>query len=263
MFNPTQDLELNNMLHELVSGMQSILMEKFLGAYIGGSFSHGGWDNDSDVDFDVVIESDLTDTEIIELSVHHAKIYEMGSYWGRHLEGAYFPRDILCNLESTDQDVWYLDNGSLTFVRSTHDNTLVNRWVLREHGLILAGPPPRTWIPPIPVEKLKAEARQTMHDWGKEIFQGSYPLNNRWAQTFAVLMYCRMLHTLAIGKVRSKPAGAAWAQATLDPIWVSLIDDALSARPGQYTKTSHPADPEMVKLTKAFIAYALSEAGQI
>jgi hypothetical protein len=258
-FSPTQDLELNNLLHELVSGMQSILMEKFLGAYLGGSFAHGGWDNDSDVDFDVVLEFDLTDNELTQLEMHHTRIYNSGSYWGRHLEGAYFPRDILKNLESTDQAIWYLDNGSLTFERSIHDNTFVNRWVLREHGLILAGPPPRRWIPPIPDEKLKAEVRQTMHDWGNEILHGDYSLDNRWAQTFAVLMYCRMLHTLAIGKVRSKPAGAAWAKANLDPTWVSLIDDALSARPGQYTKISHPSDPDKVRSTKAFIAYALNE----
>jgi predicted nucleotidyltransferase len=91
---------LNSLLKDLVSGMQIILKAKFLGAYLGGSFAHGGWDNDSDVDFDVVIESDLTDTEIIELTVNHTKIYEMGSYWGRHLEGAYFPKDILQNLEA-------------------------------------------------------------------------------------------------------------------------------------------------------------------
>ena len=262
-YSPTQDHQLNSLLKDLVTGMQTILKAKFLGAYLGGSFAHGGWDHDSDVDFDVVIESDLTDTEIIELTVLHAKIYEMGSYWGKHLEGAYFPKDILQNLDWTDQAIWYLDNGSLTFERSIHDNTLVNRWVLREHGLVLAGPPPRTWIPPIPDEKLKAEVRQTMQDWGNEILQGGYPLDNRWAQTFAVLMYCRMLHTLATGEVQSKPAGAAWAKVMLDRAWTALIDDAMSARPGQYTKISHPSDPEKVKLTKAFIAYALSEVGQI
>jgi predicted nucleotidyltransferase len=261
-YSPTQDYELNSLLKDLVSGMQIILKAKFLGAYLGGSFAHGGWDHDSDVDFDVVIESDLIDTELADLAVHHAKIYDMGSYWGRHLEGAYFPKDILGDLESTDQAVWYLDNGSLTFERSIHDNTLVNRWVLREHGIILAGPPPKTWIPLIPVEKMQAEVRQTMRDWGNEILQGSYPLDNRWAQTFVVLMYCRMLHTLATGAVQSKPAGATWAKVTVGRTWTDLIDDAISARSGQYTKISHPSDPEKVKLTKAFIAYALSEVGQ-
>jgi predicted nucleotidyltransferase len=260
-YSPTEDHKLNSLLKDLVSGMQIILKVKLLGAYLGGSFAHGGWDHDSDVDFDVVIESDLTDTEISALTVHHTKIYDMGSYWGKHLEGAYFPKDILQNLDRTDQAIWYLDNGSLTFERSIHDNTLVNRWVLREHGLILVGPPPRTWIPPIPDEKLMAEVRQTMQDWGNEILQGGYPLDNRWAQTFAVLMYCRMLHTLVTGEVQSKPAGAAWAKVTLDRTWTALIDDAISARPDQYTKISHPSDPEKIKLTKAFIGYALSEMG--
>jgi predicted nucleotidyltransferase len=257
LFSPTQNPELNIVLDALVTGIKAILGEKFLGAYLGGSFAHGGWDADSDVDFDVVIESNLTPNELADLKVHHARVYARESYWTRHLEGAYFPVDILSDLDNTDQPIWYLDNGSLNFELSLHDNTLVNRWVLREKGIILVGPDPKMWIPPIPGELLKGEIRQTMVDWWAEIIEGSYKLDNRWAQTFAVLMYCRMLHSLATGEVRSKPMGAAWAKTALDPIWRALIDDALSARPNQYEKYYLPADPEKVRLTHAFIAYAV------
>lgn len=256
-FNPINNQELNDVLKALVTGMQSILAENFLGAYLGGSFAHGGWDQDSDVDFTVVIACDLTPNDLTELTLHHTRIFGLESYWGRHLEGAYFPKEILCDLDQTDLPIWYLDNGSLNFERSLHDNTLVNRWVLREHGVILAGPEPKTWIPAVPEARLKAEVRQTMFAWGNEILGGSYSLDNRWAQTFAVLMYCRMSHTLTTGKVGSKPAGAAWAKETLDPVWRELIDDALRARPDQYVKNSQSSDPELVRLTKAFIVYIL------
>lgn len=258
IFLPTQNTELDRILSPLVFGMHTILGEKFLGAYLGGSFAHGGWDTYSDVDFDVVISTDLTPTELADLKVLHARIYVMESYWARHLEGAYFPKHILRDLESTDQAIWYLDNGSLNFERSVHDNTLVNRWVLRENGVALAGPDPKTWIPHIPEEMLKTEVRQTMVDWGTEILEGIYKLDNRWAQPFAVLMYCRMLHTLATGEVRSKPAGAAWAKATLDPTWRNLIDHALNTRPEQHDQYYLPSDPEKVRLTHAFIEYALN-----
>jgi predicted nucleotidyltransferase len=258
---PTRSQVLNGVLESLVVGIQNILAENFLGAYLGGSFAHGGWDQDSDVDFAVVVVCDLTPRELAELEVHHAQIFNLGSYWARHLEGAYFPVDILSDLDRTDILLWYLDNGSLTFERSLHDNTLVNRWVLREHGVILAGPDPKIWIPSIPEDRLRAEVRQTMILWGNEILTGMYSLENRWAQTFAVLMYCRMAHTLTTGRVESKPAGADWAKETLDPVWKDLIEDALHARPDQYQKISLPSDPEKVRLTKAFIVSTLDRFG--
>jgi len=259
-FKPTPNEELNDILEELVSGMQAILKTNFLGVYLGGSFAHGGWDADSDVDWDAVIERDLTPQERDALKVLHARIYIQESYWARHLEGAYFPRAVLGDLNQTDELLWYLDNGSLNFERATHDNTLVVRWVLREKGITLAGPDPAAFIPPVPEKLLKAEVWGTMQEWGNEILADAYPLDNRWAQTFAVLMYCRMLHTLATGEVRSKPEGAAWAKGALDADWVDLIEDALSARPNQYEKCHQPSDPEQAARTKAFIRYALKEA---
>lgn len=258
--HPTPDQELNQILEMLVSGMQDILKENLLGAYLGGSFAHGGWDAYSDVDFDVVIERDLSPAEREELKVLHARVYVVESYWSRHLEGAYFPKAVIGDLSRTDEPVWYLDNGSLDFTRSTHDNTLVVRWVLREFGITLTGPEPSKWIPPIPPDMLKMEVWKTMRDWGEEILEGTYQLDNGWAQSFAVLMYCRMLHSLATGKVDSKTAGAAWAKKNLGERWVDLIDDALSNRINQYQNYYQPSDDNKVQRTKEFIRCALAEA---
>ncbi len=240
--------------------MQAILKENFLGAYLGGSFAHGGWDAFSDVDFIVVIEQDLTPPVREELKVVHARIFTREHYWARHLEGSYFPKAILGDLSRTDEPIWYLDNGSLNFERSTHDNTLVVRWVLRECGVTLAGPEPSAWIPPVPEGMLKAEVWKTMQDWGGEVLRDDYRIDNRWAQAFTVLSICRMLHTLDVGEVHSKPEGAAWAKEALDPDWADLIDDALSARPNQYDKCYEPSDPHQVERTKAFMRYALDAA---
>lgn len=259
-FEFTSSNDLNAILEELVSGMQMVLKDNFLGAYLGGSFAHGGWDAWSDVDFDAVIARDLTPTEREELKVVHARVFTRDCYYARHLEGAYFPKDILGDLTRVDEPLWYLDNGSLDFERSTHDNTLVVRWVLRECGVTLAGPVPAMWIPPVPVEMLKAEVWEALRVWGGEVLRDEYRIDNRWAQAFVVLSLCRMLHTLDIGEVRSKPEGAAWAKVALDPAWVDLIDDALGARPNQYEKCYRPADPDKVGRTKAFIHYVLKTA---
>lgn len=251
-----QDLE--DILLQLLEGWQRILGSLLLGAYLGGSFAHGGWDKDSDVDFNVVINRDLHPSELSEVIVCHSKVYNFNSYWAKHLEGSFFPRDVLADFSKVEQPLWYLDNGSLEFHRSTHDNTLVNCWVLRKHGVILDGPEPKTWIPSIPEEMLKAEVRNTMQSWGGEILMGEYPLNNRWAQTFAVLSFCRMAQTMATGKVQSKFAGADWAKQHLSSSWQALIEDALTARENQYKKVFLPSNVDRVNQTKAFIQHILN-----
>ncbi len=255
----TTNTELNRILEILVRGMMDHLKDNFLGAYLGGSFAHGGWDAYSDVDFVVILQRDLRPDELTELRVLHARVFINDSYWARHLEGSYFPKEVISDLHKTDIPMWYLDNGSLNFERSTHDNTLVVRWVLREYGIPLAGPPPTTWIPPIPDVLLKKEVWKTMHDWGTEILEDGYKLDTRWSQAFAVMIYCRMLQTLATGRVESKPDGAAWAMGALDPQWQSLIDDALINRPENHQKWYQPSDPKKVEQTKHFLRYSLEE----
>jgi hypothetical protein len=252
--------DLNAVLTQLIAGVRGVLGEKMIGAYLGGSYAHGGWHAYSDVDFDFVIERDLTPEEREKLKVVHAHIFAVDNYYARHLEGAYFPEVVLADLDRTDEPLWYLDNGSLNFEQSTHDNTLVNRWVLRNKGVVLAGPQPDTLIPPIPEERLKAEVRRTMRTWGGEILDGTFQIRNRFSQVFVVQMYCRMLHSLATGEIGGKPAGATWAVDTLDPAWIPLIEDAMSAREDQYAKIYVPADPEKVALTIDFVCYALAAA---
>ena len=256
---PVPDRELNGILNQLLEGVRPVLGRQFLGGYLSGSFAHGGWDADSDVDFVIVVEEDLHPLILDDLKAVHAGVFTLEHYWARHLEGSYFPKAILADLNRTNEPLWYLDNGSLNFERSTHDNSLVNRWVLREYGLILEGPEPSLWIPRIPEIFLKAEVWWTMREWGGDILSGTYRISSRFAQAFTALMYCRMLHTLSTGRVQSKQAGADWAKKTLDAKWRPLIDDALSARVNQYQRVYEPADPQKIRETRDFIRYALME----
>jgi hypothetical protein len=151
----------------------------------------------------------------------------------------------------------FLGNGSRELVRSAHDNTLVVRWVVREYGITLAGPAPETLIEPVPADALKQEVQATMREWAGVIYTGQYAITNRWAWPFVVLTYCRMLHTLATGDIGSKPAGAAWAQRTLDRRWSGLIARAWAARPHPSLKLRQQANSADVAQTLAFIRYAL------
>ena len=82
-------------------------------------------------------------------------------------------------------------------------------------------------------------------------------MNNQWAQPFAVLSYCRMLHTLHTGKIASKLAGAQWAKNAVDNRWAGLIQRAWEERPNPNLKVRQIAEPSEVSSTAEFIHYAL------
>lgn len=187
----------------------------------------------------------------------HVKIHDMSnSDWARHLEGSYFPLDLLTDFSRVGEHLYYLDNGARQLIRSDHCNQLVERWVVREHGIALIGPGPRSLLDLVPVDDLRKEVWTTLHEWGQELLGDRDRWSNRWYQSFVVLSYCRMLHTLETGRVHSQKAGVAWATENLDETWHDLIHRAWTARPDPNTTVFHTAKKEDVERTSQFIEYA-------
>jgi len=260
---PTPYPELNAVLHELVESAQIALGDSFVAACLQGSFAVGGFDLHSDVDFIVVVQEDLSDDQVLALQILHERIFNLECEWARHLEGSYFPKEILRDYAQRGQPLWYLDNGSRSLIESLHDNTIVVRWVVRQHGVALAGPDPATLVNPIPVEALRREILEGMHSWGKQILADPEIINNRFFQTFAVLHYCRLLHDLHTGFPGSKRAATQWAKANLDPSWAGLIDRAWDGRPDPALSSRQPADPEDLNSTLEFVRYIIEAAAQV
>lgn len=254
---PTSYQELNAVLRELVTSAQSILGANFVGAYLQGSFALGAGDEHSDVDFLVVVDHEIDGIEQAALQAMHARIFEIDSNWAKHLEGSYAPVEIIRRADSAKTPLLYIDNGSRELVRSTHDNDLVVRWVVRECSIPLAGPDPKELFDPVAVDELRGEVMETMRTWAEDIFAGRYTIGNCWAQPFAVLSYCRMLHTLETGRVGSKPEGMRWALRALEARWSGLIQRAWEARPDPSSKVRQPADPGDVENTLDFIRHSL------
>jgi hypothetical protein len=168
-----------------------------------------------------------------------------------------------------EKELFYFDNGSTSYELSTHDNQWHVRWILREHGITLAGQKPETILQSIPLDELSNEIKRTMLQV-KRFFENEInrPLsffNSRFGQSFTVLTYCRMLHTLHTGTVQSKKAGVQWAKQFLDPKCVNIIDQAWNERKGVRfgVKIGQRATSSLIHETLEFIKYAIVQIDNI
>jgi hypothetical protein len=109
---------------------------------------------------------------------------------------------------------------------------VILRHILRERGLVLAGPPPHTLIDPISPDDLRRAVVDLFHNWWAPVLDDPARLYPPAYQTYAVLTMCRILYTLHYGAVVPKSVAARWAQVELGDRWAALIDRALGWRRG-------------------------------
>jgi Domain of unknown function (DUF4111)/Nucleotidyltransferase domain len=257
--------ELASVLQQFVASVQNALRSNFLGAYLVGSLATGDFDLDSDVDFLILTKAEVGDAEVRSLQTIHVDIHALGCYPAEHLEGSYLSTDLLNRADLVGVErLWYVDNGSTSLERSVHDNQWHVRWILRERGITIIGPDPKTLMHAIPAEALRTEAvnglQKLKSHFVAAIDQPPGWFNMRFGQSFAVLTSCRMLHTCQTGTVQSKLSAVRWAEQSLDPTWRELIRKAWTERIGVRfgDKVRQPAETSVVHETAKFIAYAHS-----
>ena len=258
--------ELRKVLNAFVEEVAEELSENLVGIYLVGSIASGDFDLDSDVDFLVVTNIELTEANMKALQEIQIRIHDMDCYPAKHLEGSYISISDLNNWSIVgEKKIYYFDNGSTAYEQSTHDNKWHVRWILRERGITLVGSKPETILRSIPLHEMFAEIKTTMLVVMK-LFQDEInsPLsfwNSRFGQSFAVLTYCRMLHTLHTGTVQSKKAGMDWAMQFVDPKWIKIIDQAWKEREGVRfgVKIGQRAELTLLYETLEFIKYAVAE----
>ncbi len=262
--------ELREVLILFVEDVAACLGENLVGIYLIGSIATGDFDADSDIDFLVVTRAEPTESEMKALQEIQVKIFARDCYPARHLEGSYISIHDLNDWSGIGiKELYYFDNGSTIYEKNTHDNRWHVRWVLRERGITLVGPEPNTFVEPVLLHEMLNEIRASMRQEA-QVFQEkiNQPLsfwNSRFGQSFFVLLFCRMLHTLHTGTIQSKKAGAQWARQMVKPEWIPLIDHAWEERGGVRfgVKIGQPADPHRLAQTLDFINYAVSQMDTI
>jgi predicted nucleotidyltransferase len=221
--------EVNFVLRELLSGAQRTLGDHFVGMYLDGSLAIGDFDPDkSDIDFVVVTNADVASDTFGVLKTMHHRIAAGASKWARELEGSYISKRALRH-DRRPAAHPYIDRGSmLAMVQPENGYWPIHRHMLREHGVVLAGPLPPTLIEPVPPEDLREAVRGILREWWMPMLTEGPLLQNGFYRCYAVLTMSRMLYTLRHGAIVTKPVAARWVQGALDERWTPLIQQALA-----------------------------------
>jgi hypothetical protein len=114
------------------------------------------------------------------------------------------------------------------FQRAEHrDNFTLERWTVRERGVALAGPDPKTLIEPISPEQLRAAAAGELTVRMEHWAGGEEPpdwMDTRHYQAFEIETICRALYTIKLGELPTKAQAVAWALRTLPDEWRALVE---------------------------------------
>ena len=255
---------MNTLLCDLLANAKQILSADFIGMYLTGSLAIGDFDDDSDIDFIIVIHQRPSQAQLLALQDMHIRLHAIDTKWATCLEGYYIPQLELQHYNPETAWHLYLDNGSCDLVEVTDNqkNWVFERYILQTHGITLAGPPPQSLIAPVSAQDLRQALLPELHNWADELLSDPRLLTNRWRQSFVVLSLCRMLYSLQYGTVISKIAAAEWAKTTLDPRWKNLIERAWAERPNPPLKARMQAEPQDVEATPGFIRYILDLSRQ-
>ncbi len=259
---PTPHPAVNDMIRALQTGIQDVLGDDLIGLYLDGSLALGDFDADSDIDFVAVVpeEIEADSPRFSALHAMHARLSQMRTPWAVQIEGSYFSARAL--RKHSDALIWHpnIERGAGEQLKmNDHDATWdIHRQVLRTHGIVLAGPLPKSLIDPITPEQLRSTMRSAGLHWLDGFLSNPKRINTRGYQSYLTLSICRMRYTLATGQIVSKAAAAAWARMTLGEPWDDLIARAWISRSS--SNAGDPVDPDQLRQSLLLIRKTLAEA---
>ncbi len=204
----------------------------FVGMYLYGSLATGDFNpRSSDIDFLVVTRRELPQEQVQALKEMHARIAASGLKFAKKLEGSYIPREDLRRYDPMNAMHPSIGVDWDFGVNLHHRDWIIQRHIIRQQGLTLAGPPPADLIDPVSADELLSAVIAELRDWWQPQLEDRHHLERREYQAFAVLTMCRVLYTLKTGAIVSKPVAGAWARHALGPRWAGLIERALNFEP--------------------------------
>jgi predicted nucleotidyltransferase len=244
-------------LDALLPAIRDALPNNLVGIYLTGSLALGDFDPaTSDVDVIVVTERQASEAEFAALAAVHDRIPPIGNAYGQEYEVFYIDRETMRHWAPGHRHLRAEPDAALHW-EAQRANFVIERWVLRERGVTLLGPEPKTLIDAVSAPEMREAALSELNiridDWA-----GGQPmpawLGHRGAQGFEVETVCRALYTLATGELCSKQQALDWAKAELPAEWRPLLEWA------QQYKKDRTRDAIRVEEVVTFVRYAIERA---
>lgn len=210
----------------LATGIRATLGEELIGLYLYGSLVFGDFDPDvSDLDLTAILEHDPTEADLPPLRTMHDEIAASFPHWSGRIEVQYISRDALRTFREQRKWMVNISPGEPIHMRDTGIDWLINWYLITHHGVTIAGPDPRTVIPPISHTEFVASARDQAQAWMDRIDD----IADSQSQSYATLTLSRALYTHRTGEHVSKANAAAWVAREL-PEWAPMLQNALDWR---------------------------------
>jgi predicted nucleotidyltransferase len=247
--------EAAQILEVLFQGIEETIGDNLTGIYLRGSLALGDFDPEtSDIDFLVVTHRPISEQEFDELSSLHRRIARLPNRYSGDLEGAYIDRAALRRFRAGERHPT-LERGQVLRWMEHRANWVMERWIVREHGVTVIGPDAKTLIDPVSAEELQAAVRNRLRDWEDWACKPDdpdwrLPLSHK---AYVIETMCRALYTLTSGALCSKPLAVEWAVKTLPEPWRSLVERSREWR----TDSSLP-DPATVDQVQGFVLWTAS-----
>lgn len=239
------------LLRDLADGLRSV-SPPVQGVWVTGSVSLGAFDDRrSDIDVIVVTDAELSGEHIGQVAALHGRL-ERDHALARRLEVQYLPVEVLRG--GTVRPYPVADHGLfIPAGRGDLDATL--RWLLREHGITLFGPPAGDL--PIVVswdDVLSAMRTNLTVEWDWSATQAPLLVLAEDEEVFyAVATLCRILSTVEDGTIVGKQAAVEAWSLRVPPHWSRLLDEARRLRDGAAGPDPFATTEERARDVRAFV----------
>jgi hypothetical protein len=228
-----------------------------------GSLANGDFDQASDIDFVVVTDEPVSEKLFLELQAIHARIVKIDSAWAMQLEGSYISQSALRRHDPKQALHPNIERGEGEHLKLViqDEGWIIYRYILRERGITLAGPDPKSLIDPISPNDLRGAMQPKLSGWASQLLNDPKDIIKQgYSSSYIILTLCRMLYTLEFGEVVSKRSAASWAEETVNEKWKTLIAQAWLERQNYHPVTLNSGEMQQ---TLSFIRYMLECSQQV
>lgn len=220
----------------LVGELVKALPADLEGIYLKGSLALGDFNPEtSDVDVLVVVRRALNQADFELLDSLHRQIQTLPNRYAHELELAYIPASKLNNFAPGNYPS--LERGGGLMWKTLGSNWILDFWIVREHGLVLFGPDPKTLIDPVSADQMREAVRDRLSAWNQWVDTWDSPgwKTHMGEMRFVVETMCRAGYTLAFKQMCSKPVAVRWALTALPESWRALVEQSQTWHGGQET----------------------------